>query len=371
MTVKTASRKQKAVSSAAHRSLLAANYIMPAEWECQEAVWLGWPHYADDWPCKLNQARWAYCEMIRNITRVQKVRMLVQDKKTKANALSFLEKAHVSLDNVEFFEVKTNRGWLRDAGPSFVRATPSYTSPLGGGKGGGKAMIDWKFNAWAKYKNWPLDNTIPSFIQKYLGYERIVPTHNGRQVVLEGGSIDVNGKGVLLTTEECLQSNVQCRNPGFTKDDYLEVFGKYLGIKEIIWLGDGIKGDDTHGHVDDIARFINVGTIAAAVETDKKSDNYAQSQENLKRLRRTKYSVVELPMPKPIYFDGVRLPASYANFLIINKMVLVPIFGDANDRHGLNALADAMPNHEVVGIYAADLVVGLGTIHCLTQQEPL
>ena len=206
--------------------------------------------------------------------------------------------------------------------------------------------------------------------------KRVQPTYNGKRVVLEDGSIDVNGKGTLLTTEECLISKIQCRNPGFTHDDYEKVFAEYLGIKEVIWLGNGIAGDDTHGHVDDLARFVNPTTVVTVVEKNVKDPNHAPLKDNLKRLKKARdqrgkpLNVVELPMPRPLVFEGTRLPASYANFLICNNLVIVPTFNDPADRDALNILAECFPKHEIVGIHSVDLVWGFGTLHCMSQQEP-
>jgi agmatine deiminase len=333
-------------------------YRMPAEWEKQEAVILNWPHYRLDWPGKFPPILWIYVEFIRHITHCQRVRLVVQSASHKQRAMEYLERSKVDVTKVDFYIIKTNRGWMRDSGPIYVTNKD------------GKAITNWRFNGWAKYKNHKFDDALPEEINKKQKLPIFTPMHNGRRVVLEGGSIDVNGKGLLLTTEECLQSKIQERNPGFSKDDYLEVFSKYLGVKEIIWLGNGIEGDDTHGHVDDITRFVNANTVITAVEPNKKEHNHKVLDANLKVLRKTNLNIIELPMPKPVYFDNIRLPASYANFLIINDFVLVPTFSCATDRIALNIIAEAFKGREVVGIHAYDLIVGLGTLHCLSQQEP-
>lgn len=339
--------------------------MMPAEWETQVATWLAWPHNKEDWPDKFAPIPWVYAEIIRNLTQVQRVRLVVANAKQEATARDYLKRNQVNLGKVDFYTIPTDRVWLRDSGPIYVK------------NGGKKAMLDWRFNAWAKYDNHKRDDKVPERINEHFKIERIQPVHKGKRVVLEGGSIDVNGKGTLLTTEECLLSKIQERNPGFKRSDYEIVFEKYLGIKQIVWLGNGIVGDDTHGHVDDITRFVAADTVVTVVESDKKDKNHALLKDNVKRLKAARdqngkpFTVVELPMPKPIIFEGQRLPASYANFLIANRLVLLPTFNDPSDRIALNTLAQLFPKHEVVGIHAVDLVWGLGTIHCMSQQEPL
>lgn len=344
----------------------ALGYYMPAEWEHQRAVWLAWPHNREDWPGKFDPIPWVYTDIIRLLTRTVRVELLVQNEKLKARAEEALDKAGVDLNKVGFHVIATNRIWLRDSGPSFVV-----------NKAGEKAMINWSFNAWAKYPNHRLDMKVPAQMNDAFPMPRFTPHHKGRRVVLEGGSIDVNGQGVLLTTEECLLSTEkQVRNPGFTREDYEQVFADNLGINKVIWLKDGIVGDDTHGHVDDLARFVDGSTIVIASETNKSDANYTLLQENVKLLKKATdakgkpFNVVELPMPRPVVFEGERLPASYANFLISNDVVLVPTFNDVNDRIALNLLADLMPKHEIIGIHCTDFVWGLGTIHCMSQQEP-
>ena len=254
---------------------------------------------------------------------------------------------------------------MRDSGPICVKSSS-----------GEVAYTHWQFNGWAKYANHKKDAVAVTKANKKLKRRVWQPMHNGHRVVLEGGSIDVNGHGTLLTTEECLLSKTQERNPGFTRDDYAQVFRTYLGATQILWLRNGIAGDDTHGHVDDLARFVNSNTIVAVVEQDPTDANYAPLRENLALLKSMKdldgraYRIETLPMPAPVFFDGQRLPASYANFYIANKIVLVPTFNDPNDRAALNTLAGLFPDREVVGIACRDLVLGLGTIHCMTQQQP-
>lgn len=383
-------------------------YKMPAEWEPHAATWLAWPHHKNDWPGKFEPIPFVYGEIIRWLTASERVRLVVKTAREEEKARDVLTRAGINLKQVDFFVIPTNRVWLRDSGPIFV-----YRSPLGGeqarasvsaaravgGKGkhtphasnvalrarsqplppkGGveKIMLDWRFNAWAKYPNYAHDDRVPARIEKFLKYERVQPLHKGRRVVLEGGAIDVNGKGTLLTTEECLLSKTQCRNRGFTREDYENIFAEYLGITQTIWLKQGIKGDDTHGHVDDLARFTSADTVVTVVEKDKRNDNYAPLAENLKRLKAArdqngrKLNVTCLPMPKPMFFEDTLLPASYANFLIGNKVVLVPTFNDPCDRIALGILSELFPKREVIGIHAVDLVWGFGTLHCMSQQEP-
>ena len=329
-------------------------FRMPAEWAPHEATWLAWPHETSDWPGKFAPIPWVYGSIVGKLSRVERVRILVQDAAAVERVQRLLGKCGADLSAVDFFVHPTNRSWTRDSCPLFVRDA-----------NGEVAVTDWIFNAWAKYADWQHDNALPGFIAKTLGMRRFEPG-----IVLEGGSIDVNGAGLLLTTEECLLSPVQARNPGLTHVDLEKAFADYLGIQQTIWLNRGIAGDDTHGHVDDLARFVNEGTVVTVVERDKTDANYEPLQENLELLRQTSLRIEELPMPRPIVFGGQRLPASYANFYIANRMVLVPTFNDPNDREALMTLARLFPDREVCGIHCLDLVLGLGTLHCMTQQQP-
>lgn len=340
-------------------------YRMPAEWEPHAATWLAWPHHKNDWPGKFEPIPFVYGEIMRWLTASERVRLVVKSPREEKKARAVLEKCGIDLRRVDFFVIPTNRVWLRDSGPIFVKNEKNK-----------KIMLDWRFNAWAKYPNYAHDDRVPARIEKHFSHARVQPLYKGRRVVLEGGAIDVNGKGTLLTTEECLLSKTQCRNRGFTREDYETIFAEYLGIKKTIWLGKGIRGDDTHGHVDDLARFVNADTVVTVVEKDKRDDNYAPLADNLKRLKAArdqngkKLNVVELPMPKPMHFEGTLLPASYANFLIGNNVVLVPTFNDPADRIALGVLAQLFPKREIIGIHAVDLVWGFGTLHCMSQQEP-
>jgi agmatine deiminase len=328
---------------------------MPAEWEPHAATWLAWPHERSDWPGKFAPIPWIYGDIVKKLARVERVRILVEDAALEKSARRVFAKCAVDMTAVEFLRWPTNRSWTRDYCPIFVR-----------NRAGAIAITNWLFNGWAKYGNWREDNSIPGRAAKRDKLEMFSPG-----IVLEGGSIDVNGAGLLLTTEECLLSeSVQVRNPGLGRADLERYFAQYLGIEQTIWLKRGIAGDDTHGHIDDLARFVNRETIVIASEDDANEINYEPLRENLELLHRTRLTVITLPMPAPVYFDGQRLPASYANFYIANGLVLVPVFNDPNDRIALNTLAELFPSREVVGIYCGDLVLGLGTLHCMTMQQP-
>ena len=338
---------------------------MPAEWERHEATWLGWPHELTDWPGKFAPVPWAFAEIVRVLSRVERVFLLVENREAETRVRAILKKAGAKLETVEFFRVPTDRGWMRDSGPICVTNAA-----------GDMAYNNFVFNGWAKYGNHKRDAAVVRKANARFKRQLYLPEHKGRRVVLEGGSIDVNGRGTLLTTEECLQSKVQERNPGFAKEDYAEVFRQYLGVTNVLWLGNGIAGDDTHGHVDDLTRFVSGTTVVTIVEEDRSDANYAALQDNLARLRAMTdedgrpLQVETLPMPKPVYFDGQRLPASYANFYIANGIVMVPTFNDSNDPVALNTLRKLFPEREVIGIHCRDLVLGLGTLHCMTQQQP-
>ena len=338
---------------------------MPAEWELHEGTFLGWPHELTDWPGKFAPIPWAFAEIIRHLARVEHVFLLVESAAAASRVKSILKKSHANLGNVHFLRVPTDRGWMRDSGPICVTNAA-----------GEVAFNHFLFNGWAKYSNHKKDAQVVARVNKTLRRKLFLPTHNGRRIVLEAGSIDVNGLGTLLTTQECLQSKVQERNPGFAKHDYEEVFRNYLGVTNVLWLKNGIAGDDTHGHIDDLSRFVDPKTIVTIVEEDRSDANYAALQENLELLKSMKdqdgkpLRIETLPMPAPVFFNAQRLPASYANFYIANELVLVPVFNDPNDRVALNILAKLCAGREVVPIYCRDLVLGLGTIHCMTQQLP-
>jgi agmatine deiminase len=346
-------------------------YRMPAEWEPHRATWLGWPHNRTDWPGKFEPIPWVYAEIIRYLSRVEDVNILVRNAAAKAQARDALTSCGANLKRVKFHLWPMNRVWTRDSGPIFIKRSSGDNHV---------AITNWRFNAWAKYPDCKLDDQLPHRVAKLLKLREFTPIveRSGKpyRVVLEGGSIDVNGQGMMLTTEECLLSKVQQRNPGLTRNDLEKIFSDYLGVEKLIWLGRGIAGDDTHGHVDDISRFVAADVVVTAVERSRGDANYEPLQENLKRLRAAtglegrKLQIVELPLPRPVIFKKQRLPASYANFYIANNLVLVPTFNDPNDRVALNILADVLPTHEVVGIYCGDFIWGLGAIHCATQQQP-
>lgn len=343
---------------------------MPAEWEPHEATWIAWPHNRDDWPGKFQPIPWAYAEIVRHLARGELVRIIVNDGAHQRAAERTLKQAHVAPDHIEFFRWMTDRVWTRDSGPIFVTREGDPKM----------AVTHWQFNGWAKYSNYRKDEKLPARVAKRFNLEsrqpEILVGGKAHRIVLEGGSIDVNGRGTLLTTEECLLSDVQQRNPGITREQLERAFSDYLGVRKTIWLGRGIAGDDTHGHVDDITRFVSTDAVVTVVEMNTADPNYKPLQENLLRLRGAnvengkKLGVVELPLPSPVWFHGQRLPASYANFYIANAAVLVPTFNDPKDRIALNILSDLFPKRDVVGIYCGDLIWGLGAIHCATQQQP-
>jgi len=386
---------------------------MPAEWEPHDATWLAWPHFRDDWPGKFEPIPWVYAEITRHLARRERVELIVNDAASEKRARKVLDRGSALSDNVRFHRWPTNRVWTRDSGCTFVttpsfarpdsrgrlsprvskRGTPDTNRSLTGGHDFSRAekntnenraltpeanlaAVTWRFNAWAKYSNYQHDEKIGTLMAETATASNIRPLFGKHRVVLEGGSIDVNGLGTLLTTEECLLSKVQQRNPKVNRNGYETVFADYLGIKNVIWLNSGIAGDDTHGHVDDITRFVTPDTVVTAVETNPDDPNYPPLRENIRRLRAATdqdgkpLAIIELPMPAPVIFEGRRLPASYANFYIANGVVLVPVFNDPNDRFALDILADLFPNREVIGIYSGDLIWGFGAMHCMTQQQP-
>jgi agmatine deiminase len=342
------------------------NRRFPAEWEKQQGILLCFPHNGKDWPGKYEAIQWDFVEFIKKVATFEEVILLVAHEDLKVKVTQMLTNAHVNTKNVSYIIHKTNRSWMRDSGPIIVK------------NGHKREALNFNFNGWAKYKNFQLDKHVPQKVSSFLNIPLTQVIYKGNPIIVEGGAIDSNGKGTLLTTEECLlDPKIQVRNPNFSKADYEAVFKEYLGITHVIWLGNGIEGDDTHGHVDDLARFVNEDTIVTIVENDPKDHNYKLLQDNLKRLQEAKLEngkapkIVTLPMPKRIDFEDLRLPASYANFLILNKCVLVPTFNDPNDRMALNILADCFPEREVIGINAINLIWGFGTLHCLSQQIPL
>jgi len=353
----------------------ALGFSMPAEWVQHEATWLGWPHNATDWPGKFAAIPWVYGEIVRHISVGEIVRMLIRHPAEEASARRVLVRAGCDLKRVRFVTHPTNRGWTRDSGPIFIK-----------GKSAGRrtrdartrtAIVHFHFNGWAKYPNWHKDTKVPETAARVLNLPLFHAECRGRPFVIEGGGIELNGRGTLLSTEQCyLDPKVQVRNPGLGREDIETTLKNYLGVANIFWLAKGPVGDDTHGHIDDICRFVNPRTLLLVREKNSRDANYRPLAENWDRIRDlrledgTRPEVVELPLPAPLYFDGIRLPASYANFYISNAAVIVPTFNDPNDRIALGILGELFKDRLVAGIHAVDLVWGFGSLHCLTQQQP-
>jgi len=345
----------------------ALGFSMPAEWERHEATWLIWPHNQVDWPDKVGTVRWVYGEIVRKLAPGEVVRIVVNSKVDEKLAQRFLTRAGADLSRVQFIRHPTNRGWTRDTGPTFVRR----------GARGETAIVHFHFNAWAKHDDWQKDRRVPEIAARLLGKRLFNAQCNGKDFVIEGGGIEVNGRGTLLTTEQCyLDPKVQVRNPGLGRREIEETLKTYLGVTNVQWLATGPAGDDTHGHIDDICRFVNPKTLVLIKETNRKDVNYRPLAENWERIQDLRLEdgsrpeVVPLPMPAPLCFAGNRLPASYANFYITNAAVLVPTFNDPNDRIALGTLGELFKDRPVIGLHAVDLVLGRGTVHCLTQQQP-
>ena len=338
------------------------NLRMPAEWEEQKSTWIAWPHNKKDWPNKFDFIPEIFAEIISHISKGQKVNILIENNVLKKRAILILKNFKVNFSNIRFSLCKTDRAWLRDSFPIFVKNKNK------------KILLNWKFNSWAKYKNFKKDNSIINKVKKVLKLQSISPVFNRRKVVLEGGAIDVNGKGTLITTEECLLSKIQQRNSGFKKHDYEKIFFNYFGIRKIIWLKRGIVGDDTHGHIDDLARFVSENTIFLAYERNKKDVNYKILRNNFRILKKLddfkKLKIIKIPMPKAKYIEGTRVPASYLNFYIANKVILVPTFNDKKDKLVLKMFRKHFKSRKVVPIDCSILIWGFGAIHCMTQQEP-
>lgn len=344
-----------------------SNFRMPAEWEEHDATWIAWPHEKTDWPEKIEAIHWVYAEIVRGLSYSERTEILCDNKELLNKAKKVLELSMIDPKMYRLHLVPNDRGWLRDSLPTGVKDEKGQTK-----------WINWYFNAWAKYDNCSKDSQVKSAVSEISKIELVdaIRPDNNKQIVLEGGSIETDGEGTLLTTEECLLSDVQERNSGLDRAGYEQIFKKYLGIDKTIWLGDGCVGDDTHGHIDDIARFVTPGKVLLACEDDPSDTNYKSSQENYKRLTNStdakgrKLEVIKLPFPRAIWFGEERLPASYANFYIANKVVLVPTFNDENDSKALQIIKEQFPNKRVIGINAVDLVLGQGTLHCLSQQQP-
>jgi agmatine deiminase len=353
----------------AEKTPAALGFSMPAEWDTHEATWLAWPHHRTDWPGKLATIRWVYSEIVRKVSAGEKVRMLVRSEEEGQAAGRYLARAGVELGQVEFVVHPTNRAWTRDSGPVFVRRRAGRKSET--------AIVHFHFNAWAKYSDWELDRRVPETAAALLGKRLFDARAGGRPFVLEGGGIEVNGRGTVLTTEECyLDPVVQVRNPGMGRQEFEAALRANLGVTQVCWLAAGPRGDDTHGHIDDICRFVDAKTLVLIHEDNAADENYQPLAENWERVADlrledgSKPEVVKLPMPAPLYFSGYRLPASYANFYITNAAVIVPTFNDPRDRVALGILGELFRDRVVVGIHAVDLILGFGSLHCLSQQQP-
>ena len=369
----------------------ALGYRMPAEWEPHAATWLAWPHNKNDWPGRFEPIPWVFAEIIRSLVKRERVELIVNDATGARQARQILQRADAWSQNIRLHRWPTDRIWLRDSGCIFLTPQPGFARPdssFGSAQGKRERLspheslaVKFRFNAWAKYSNWRHDDRIGCLMGYAKSPDRphaheIRPISAGSHVVLEGGSIDVNGAGTILTTEECLLSKVQQRNPHMSRVHYEKAFADYLGAPHTIWLGRGIVGDDTHGHVDDLTRFVAKDTVVTMIELNAKDANHAPLRANLRRLQAARdqdgkqLTVVEIPMPQPVVFEGRRLPASYANFYIANGVVLAPVFNRPNDRIALNTLAEIFPTREIVPIYSGDFIWGFGAMHCMTQQQP-
>ena len=337
---------------------------MPAEWERQQSTLIGWPYNKNDWPGKFNNIPQIFAKIISKITKSQEVNLLIKNQKSKNIIKKLLRKNNARIRNIKFLICETDRVWMRDTGPIFVKDKKNLN-----------ILLNWKFNGWAKYKNYRADNKVNLRIRNHYKGNFISPKYNKKSIVLEGGAIDVNGKGLLLTTKECLLSKIQQRNSFLKIKDYNHIFKKFFGVKKVIWLNKGIVGDDTHGHVDDIARFVKFNKVFLAYENNKKDENFKNLDENLKILKKikigsSKIKITKIPMPRPIYINKFRVPASYLNFYIFNKFVLLPTFNDPKDKKVIEIFKKEFNNRKIVPIDCSELIWGFGAIHCLTQQEP-
>lgn len=336
------------------------DFHFPAEWAHHTATWLSWPHKEASWPGKIDLIYPKYCEFTKIVSEGELVRINIKNEEMAAFAKEQLLTAGVDLKRIEFFEFETNDAWCRDHGPAFIINNKTKQ----------KAIVDWGYNAWGgKYPPFDLDDVIPTKIGERFGLQVFHPG-----IVMEGGSVDFNGKGTVLTTTACLLN--ENRNPHLNQQQIEEYLQNYYGIEQVLWLGDGIIGDDTDGHIDDITRFINEETVVTVVEEDKNDENYHILQENLSQLKTMRLlngkqlDIVELPMPDPVIYEDQRLPASYANFYIANSAVVVPTYRCANDDRALNILQGCFPDRKVIGVDSTDIIWGLGSFHCLSQQEP-
>ena len=345
-------------------------FRVPAEWEPQKSVWMSWPHNKNDWPGLFEKIPNVVGKIIKCLTKDQRINLFVNTTKSKNDTKKYLKKIGCNLPNIKFHKLKTDRLWLRDSGPIFIINKKNRK----------KKMLNFKFNAWSKYQNYKNDNKINNYIRGYLNIKSILPkkvnSKKFKRIVMEGGAFDTNGAGSILLTKECLLSKKQERNKGFKKNDYENLFSKYLNIKNFIWLNKGIVGDDTHGHIDDIARFVSKKTIMIAVENNRSDKNYKSLKENLSIItksydeNRKKFKIIKVPMPSPVFIKKIRVPASYLNFFIGNKIVLVPTFNVKEDKKVLKIFKKFFKTRKIIGIDCSYLIWGFGAIHCMTQQEP-
>ena len=345
----------------------AVRYRLPAEWKRHEATWLVWPQNESDWPGKFSRIKRVYREIVSHLSESEKVRIVTDSGETRKRAEGFLREELTDLANVEFYECFTDRSWIRDSGPFFAKNDCEELS-----------VLDFGFNGWAKYPDWENDDLVPGFVARIFHLDSETPARLGKKIILEGGSIDVNGEGSLITTKQCLLStDKQARNAFLEKNDYEAVFSEYFGAMNVLWLNGGIEGDDTNGHVDNICRFTDPATVVLCLESNPEDPNYRPLRENLEILQKLrledggKIEIIPLPMPSPLFFDGERLPATYANFYISNEKVLVPVYDDPKDSEALGILSELFPKRHVVGIDCVDLVWGFGAIHCMTKEEPV
>ncbi|HEY8401384.1 MAG TPA: agmatine deiminase family protein [Cytophagaceae bacterium] len=336
-------------------------YYFPAEWVKHSATWLSWPHKEESWPGKIHTIYPVYAQFVKEVAKGEMVHINVSSEKMQEAATAHLQAQGVDMSKVKFFLNPTNDAWCRDHGPAFL-INPSAEQK--------KIIVDWNYNAWGgKYPPYDLDDVIPTLIAEAYN---IPVVHPG--IIMEGGAVDFNGKGTVLTTTSCLLN--PNRNPTLSQPQIEEYLANYYGVSNILWLGDGIVGDDTDGHVDDITRFVNEDTVLTVVEENKQDENYEPLQENLKLLKQMRLengkqlNIVELPMPSPVIYEDQRLPASYANFYISNAAVVVPVFNDKNDERALEIIAQFFPDRKVIGLDSTDIIWGLGSFHCLSQQEP-
>jgi agmatine deiminase len=337
-------------------------YFMPAEWWPHEATWLSWPHKEASWPGAFESVPAIFVEIARRLSQSELVRINVADADFAEGVRSLLRKGGVDLDAVRFHFNPTDDAWVRDHGPIYVVRERDGKRE--------RAINDWGYNAWGnKYPPYDNDDVVPSRIAQEMGETLFKPG-----IVMEGGSLDVNGRGTLITTESCLLN--PNRNPHLNREQIEGYLRDYLGVTNILWLGDGIAGDDTDGHIDDLTRFVSPNTVVTVVEDDRQDENYEALKENYERLLRMKdergnpLRVIELPMPGPVYFEDQRLPASYANFYIANNSVLVPAYRHENDEKACAILQKIFSDRKVIAIDCVELIWGLGSIHCVTQQQP-